>query len=239
MGLLDTFSFDSDAYARHLGDYSDHELKKKHHEKCSKIASCAVGGGAHLAAAPILGVTLATSAYSFRQMEILNDQKELIEQECGYRNIPLPRERKRDLAIGVAVAIASAGLGDAISVGVDWLSGHPIEEAASTASTTFGDSIHHLSSHSDELANAASHGGDGVVHGIHETIASQAHHLAHHGTVGACELYAPFQYLPSDDAAACMEGFGAGVLGTMEAEELAGNCAGEYVLNSTGRWFAN
>ena len=238
MGPRDTFNFDSDKYARHLKDKakcSDRQLKKKHHQKCLQIMACSCAMGAGLGAAPFsCGVTLVSSAYAFRQMVVLGNQKGLIEKECRSRNISVPRERKRDIGIGMAVGIGTMGLGVAIPLGLDSLSGQAIVGAADAASTVFGDAAHHLSPHAAELANAASHGGHGVVHGIHETLTSQAHHLAHHGTVGASELCAPFQYLPSGDGTASVAGVVAGVQGTMKVEEFVGHMAGGCALDRAG-----
>jgi len=236
MGLRDTFNFDSDKYARHLKEYSDRELKKKHHQKCLQIIACNFSVGAGIGAAPFTcGLTLASSAYSFRQVDVLTSQKKLIEEECRTRKISVPQERKRDLAIGFGVGVGSAGLGAAIPVGVEWLSGQAIRGAASITSTAFGSTVHHISAHSAELANAANQGGLGLVHGIKETVTSQTHHLAHHGTVGVNELYAPFQHLHSGDAAASVAGVGAGALGTMKVEDTVGHMAGNYALDTIGR----
>jgi len=106
MGIQDTFAFDSDKYARNLNDKekcSDRQLEEEHHEKCLKITACSCGFGAGIAAAPLtLGLSLAPSAYSLLQVDVLEKQKKLIEEECKARKIPVPRERKRDFGIGLA-----------------------------------------------------------------------------------------------------------------------------------------
>ena len=234
MGLRDTFNFDSDKYARHLKGFTIHQLKKKHHQKCLQIlvCSCSIGAGIG-GAAFTFGVTLASSVYASRQVVVLKNQKKLIEKECKSRESPVPRERKRDLGIGFAVGFGTAGLASAIPVGLDWLSGQAVEGAASTTTTALSSAAHHLGPHSAELA--ASNGGHGLVHGFEETIISQTQHLANHGTVVASELYAPFQHLPSCDAAASVAGVGAGALATMKVEGLVGHMVGGYALDSAGR----
>ena len=238
MGFKDTFHFDSRKYARHLKeDYSDHQLKKKHHQKCFQIIACSWAIGSGIGAAPFtFGATLASSTYALRQAAVLNNQRKLIEEECRYRNIPVPRERKRDIGIGYAVGIGTMGLSAVIPLGVDSLSGEAIGGAASTAATAVGSAAHHLSPHSAELA--ANHAARGLAHGIKETLTSQTHHLAHHGTVAAGDLYAPFQHLSSCDAATSAAGVGVGVAGTMKVEGLVGNMVGGYALDNTGRKFA-
>jgi hypothetical protein len=84
----------------------------------------------------------------------------------------------------------------------------------------------HLSPHAAELANAASQGGHGLAYGVQETLTSQTNHLAHHGTVGASELYA---HLSGDNGAA-VAGAGAGATGTMKVESLVGRMVGGYTL---------
>jgi hypothetical protein len=234
MGFRDTLKFNPDKYARHLKDSSDHQLKKKHHQKCLEITTCEVSMGVGLGVAPhTLGISLVSSAYAFRQAIVLNEQKDLIEEECRSRNIPVPRERKRDVGIGLAVGVGTMGLGVAVPIGLDSLSGQAIAGAASTASIACSGVVHHLCPHAAGLANAASHGGHGVVHGIKETLTSQSHHLANHGTVGTSELYGTFQQLPSGVA-----GVNAGVLGTMKMEGFVGSQAGGNILASAGRKIA-
>ena len=235
MGIRDTFAFDSDKYARKLNDKekcSDRQLKKKHHQKCLAITTRGCGISAGIGLAPFtLGITLFSSAYSWRQMIVLEKQKKLIEEECRARMIPEPRERKRDIAIGSAVGVATMGLSAAIPFGVDSLAGEAVVGAASTASTAFGTAVDHLTLHAAELANAASQGGHGLYHGVQETLTSQAHHLVHQGTVGASELYVPFQHLPCD---ASVAGIQAGALGTMKVESFVGQLAVGYALDRAG-----
>jgi len=239
MGIRDTFGFSSRRYAVKQEKCTDRELKKKHHRKCLEIIICSSGVGAGIGAAPFtFGLTLAPAAYSLRQVNILCRQKELIEKECMRRKLPVPRERKRDFAIGLAVGIGSVGLSAAIPIGVHSLAGHAVAGAANTASTAFGSATHHVSMHAHTLATAVNQGGHGLAHGSKETLTSQAHHLARHGTVGVNELYAPLQQLNSGDAAASAAGVGVGALGTMKVESLVGGLVVNSALETTGKKIA-
>jgi len=228
---METFSFDSDTYARNLNDKekcSDRQLKEKHHETCMRITACSCSIGTGIGAAPLtLGMSLVPAAFSLQRMIDLEEQKRLIEEECRARKIPVPRERKRDVGIGSAVGIMTMGLGEAIEFGADSLAGEEVVEAASAASG----GVDHLTPHgAAELANAASQDGHGFSQGVQETLTSQVHHLAH----GASD-YVPFQDLPCD---ASVAGVQAGVLGTMKVESLVGQQVGGCALDKAGKKIA-
>jgi hypothetical protein len=187
MGLLDTFHFDSHKYALHLSkDYTDRELKKKHHQKNTQINTCFAAIGVGIGGAPFTcGLFLLSSTYAGRQIYVLLNQMDLIQDECGRRNIPVPRLRKRDCLTGGIVGLATAGLGIIVPIGLDQLSGPAISGAAHAASTTLGTAVHHVSPHAaHELANAAGYGGHGVSHGVNDALTSQVNNITQHGNVG-------------------------------------------------------
>lgn len=116
MGILDTFDFSETEYRAHLDrDYDVDQLRKKHRQKVMKIGVQETGFIAGAGFAPLAaGLSLLSSGYHFRQMHVLEQQKQCIEEALRARDCKVPRERARDAIGGAAIGLITMGLGTCI-----------------------------------------------------------------------------------------------------------------------------
>lgn len=121
MGLLDTLSFNEDKYRRKTSSEDSYVLRKKHHAKVRTEALHIVGVGASLTmAAATAGTSLLGTAYSARQISVVRQQREIIEEELSYaRDMEIPRYRVRDVVAGVGLGAASALIAAGLPVIMD------------------------------------------------------------------------------------------------------------------------
>jgi len=127
MGLLDALHFDSDEYQAKLSGLTDERLHLKHRQKSMQV-------GQYTACAALSFYTsrgtLVDSAYSMRQLFVVSQQIDLIEEEFQRRRARLPQLRARDCIAGAAIGAGVAAIGSAVSIGV-----HPLVDGAILGTT--------------------------------------------------------------------------------------------------------
>ena len=134
MGFKDTFGFSSKTYRKHLqDDYSDDQLKRKHHQKTLLKVSTGIAASSAFVGGCLLVVPFLGFAYALRQSRVLQRQTREIEKELEEREMKIPKTRARDVIGGVAIGVVTAGVGWAVPIGLDALTGQVAQEAVNSA----------------------------------------------------------------------------------------------------------
>jgi hypothetical protein len=156
MSILGTFYWDEYAYYCGVKTQSTEELQAKRNVEVAKIASFGVSATAGVQfSVHTLGISLIGTAYSARQISILEQQVEIIDAELNLRSASIPRVRKRDVAIGATAGTISSTLGFVVfPFGV-----HELVEDSLTSVAT-GSGRHTLNT----IQN----------HGVHDALSSEA-----------------------------------------------------------------
>jgi hypothetical protein len=177
MGLNDLLHFDQQAYLQKISRpfYPDPDLYDNIHRKRRQTASSGFSIGAGVALAPVTaGMSLASSAYGARTLDIANKKLALLEWEWARRGYaPLPHHHIRDTILPMAVS----GAVNVLTLGMDMGLGSAGANAVSQAGVHGMGQILHGATHGYAANHIAPQLTDGFERGFGEAV--------HHVTSGA------------------------------------------------------
>ncbi|KAI0339461.1 hypothetical protein BDW22DRAFT_1431724 [Trametopsis cervina] len=172
MALDDLLYFDEDAYAQKISrpHYPDSTLADNIHRKRRELASSGFSIGAGVALAPLTsGVSLASSAYGCRTLDIAHQKLALLEYEWRRRGyLPLRQHIGRDTILPMTLS----GVVSVATLGFDMGLGAAGANAVSQAGVYGLGQVMHDAYHG-YAANAA---GSHFVHGFGKGFEEVAHH---------------------------------------------------------------
>ncbi|KAG8829597.1 hypothetical protein FRC17_006336 [Serendipita sp. 399] len=217
MGFGDTLHFDEYKYRREHKYLSTSVIKKKLQQKTMQMASSSFGMGAGIGGAAFTGgLSLLGSAYSARQLSVLDQQTTILKEILAERDEAIPRERKRDYMVGAAIGVVALGIADVVPFLVEDTATSVVANATATTLAT------HAAPHVAG-ATLAQHGTiKAFESGVKEVAMSQLHAgaqtVATHAPHVASSLNIDPSHFTSQSTAVFNHGWAQGVSETIKAE---------------------